>query len=171
WTAFDRSVARAERFGLDGPVDRWRRIRAEIHADICEHGFNSTRNSFVQYYGGTTLDASLLLMPQLGFVPPDDSRVKGTIAAIEAELMTDGFVQRYSVEATDDGVGGREGAFLACSYWLADAYILSGRLEDGRRLFTRLLGLANDLVLLAEEYDPRSRRLVGNFPQAFSHIG
>jgi len=171
WTAFDRSVASAERFGLDGPVDRWRRIRAEIHADICEHGFNEELNSFVQYYGGTTLDAGLLLMPQLGFLPPHDSRVKGTIAAIEKHLMRDGFVQRYSVEATDDGVGGKEGAFLACSYWLADAYILSGRLEDGRRLFKRLLGLANDLGLLAEEYDPDSRRLTGNFPQAFSHIG
>ena len=171
WVAFDRAVVSVERFGLEGPVERWRALRDEIHAEICEKGFNPGKNSFVQYYGGDTLDASLLLMPQLGFLPPDDPRVAGTIAAVERELMRDGFVLRYSTDQSDDGVGGEEGAFLACSFWLADAYILSGRTDDALALFGRLLGLANDLGLLAEEYDPKGKRLVGNFPQAFSHIG
>ncbi|MEX6506179.1 glycoside hydrolase family 15 protein [Jiella sp. M17.18] len=171
WVAFDRAVLSVERFGMDGPVERWREIRAQIHEEICTHGFNETKNSFVQYYGGETLDASLLLMPQLGFLPPDDPRVVGTIEAVERELMRDGFVLRYSTDASDDGVGGEEGAFLACSFWLADAYILCGRTGDAQALFDRLLRLPNDLGLLAEEYDPQAKRLVGNFPQAFSHIG
>lgn len=171
WVAFDRAVTSVERFGLDGPVEAWRQVRKEIHDDICAHGFDGTRNTFVQYYGGTTLDASLLLMPQLGFLPVDDPRVVGTIEAIERELMQGGLVARYSTEGTDDGVGGREGAFLACSFWLADAYVLSGRNDDAHRLFDFLLSLRNDLGLLAEEYDVVAGRLLGNFPQAFSHIG
>ncbi|MGN6375373.1 MAG: glycoside hydrolase family 15 protein [Sphingomonas sp.] len=171
WVAFDRAVISVERYGLDGPVDHWRKVRQAIHDDICANGFDAEKNSFVQHYGGKTLDASLLLMPQLGFLPADDPRVAGTIAAVERELMQGGFVQRYSTEGTDDGVGGREGAFLACSFWLADAYVLSGRYDDAQRLFGRLLTLRNDLGLLAEEYDPVDQRLLGNFPQAFSHIG
>jgi len=173
WTAFDRAVVGVERFGLDGPVEHWREVRAAIHEDICTNGWNAEKNSFVQYYGGTSLDASLLLMPQLGFLPADDPRVVGTIAAIERELLQGGFVERYSTSASAavDGLDGREGAFLACSFWLADAYVLSGRYDDAQDLFERLLGLRNDLGLLAEEYDAVNKRLVGNFPQAFSHIG
>jgi len=171
WVALDRSVIAVERFGLDGPADRWRELRDTIHADICRHGFNEQMNSFVQYYGGTALDAGLLLMPQLGFLPVDDRRVQGTIAAIEKNLMRNGFVLRYSQEDTDDGIDGEEGAFLACTYWLADAYVLSGRREDGLKLFKRLLDVGNDLGLLSEEYDVRNHRQLGNFPQAFSHIG
>ena len=171
WVAFDRAVTSVERYGLDGPVDRWRKLRQEIHDDVCDNGFDADLNSFVQYYGGKTLDASLLLMPQLGFLPADDPRVAGTIKAIERELVHDGLVARYSTDGTDDGVGGREGAFLACSFWLADAYVLAGRHEDARALYDRLLGLRNDLGLLAEEYDVVAGRLLGNFPQAFSHIG
>lgn len=171
WVAFDRAVITVERYGLDGPVERWRQIRQEIHDEICTRGFDGGKNSFVQYYGGTALDASLLLIPQLGFLPPADPRVAGTIAAVERELMPDGLMLRYTTEATDDGIGGGEGAFLACSFWLADAYVLTGRLDDARALFDRLLGIRNDLGLLAEEYDIAAGRLLGNFPQAFSHIG
>jgi GH15 family glucan-1,4-alpha-glucosidase len=171
WVAFDRAIASAERFGLGGPVNRWKEIRAAIHDDICARGFDADQNSFVQYYGGDALDASLLLMPQVGFLPPDDPRVMGTIAAVERELMRDGFVLRYSTHETDDGLPGEEGAFLACSFWLADAYVMCGRHDDARALFGRLLALCNDLGLLSEQYDPRDKRLVGNFPQGFSHIG
>jgi GH15 family glucan-1,4-alpha-glucosidase len=171
WVAFDRAIAAVERYKLRGPVDEWRETRAAIHDDICEKGFDTALNSFVQYYGGDTLDASLLLIPQLGFLAPDDPRVLGTIAAIEERLLSDGLVLRYSTDKVDDGVGGREGAFLACSYWLADAYTLCGRSKDAEALFERLLSLRNDLGLLSEEYDPVEKRLLGNFPQAFSHIG
>jgi GH15 family glucan-1,4-alpha-glucosidase len=171
WVAFDRGVKSVERFGLEGPVGEWRALRAEIHDDVCRNGFDAGQNSFVQYYGGKTLDASLLLLSQLGFLPPDDPRVRGTIAAIEQKLRQGPLVKRYSTEGTDDGVGGREGAFLACSFWLADAYVLAGRHADAKALYDELLGLRNDLGLLSEEYDPVSRRLLGNFPQAFSHIG
>ena len=171
WVAFDRAIKSAERFGLEGPIDRWREVRDTIHADICANGFNPGRNSFVQHYGGEALDASLLLIPQVGFLPADDPRLAGTIAAVERELVRDGFVLRYSTDKVDDGVGGGEGAFLACSFWLADAYIMVGRLDDAARLFNNLLAVRNDLGLLAEEYDPVRKRLVGNFPQAFSHIG
>ena len=171
WVAFDRAITAVERHDLDGPVDLWRKTRQAIHDDICQYGFDAELGSFVQYYGGKTLDASLLLMAQVGFLPPDDPRVVGTIAAIERGLMQGGFVQRYSTDGTDDGVGGKEGAFLACSFWLVDAYVLSGRVEDAQALFDRLLTLTNDLGLLAEEYDADAGRLLGNFPQAFSHIG
>ncbi|OPH81328.1 glycoside hydrolase family 15 protein [Nitrobacter vulgaris] len=171
WVAFDRAVKSVEHFGLDGPVDRWRELRDTIHADICENGFNPNRNSFTQYYGGKALDASLLLIPQVGFLPADDPRVIGTITAIEQDLVRNGFVLRYSTDQVDDGVGGEEGAFLACSFWLADAYVMLGRIDDASKLFESLLAIRNDLGLLAEEYDPIGRRLVGNFPQGFSHIG
>lgn len=171
WVAFDRAVTSVERYGLKGPVAKWRQVRQKIHDDICSNGFDRKKNSFVQYYGADTLDASLLLMPQLGFLHPNDPRVVGTIDAVERELLQGGLVKRYSTGQTDDGVGGGEGAFLACSFWLADAYVLAGRTRDAQDLFDRLLSLRNDLGLLAEEYDVVSCRLLGNFPQAFSHIG
>jgi len=171
WVAFDRAVKSCERFGLDGPVERWRAIRDAIHADICRHGYDPQRNTFVQHYGGEALDAALLLIPQVGFLPVNDPRVGGTVAAVERELLRDGLALRYPTEDVDDGVGGGEGAFLACSFWLADAYVMLGRIEDATRLFERLLSLRNDLGLLAEEYDHVRGRLVGNFPQGFSHIG
>ncbi len=171
WVAFDRAVKSSEHFGLDGATGHWRKVRREIHDDICANGFDKGRNSFVQHYGGTALDASLLLIPQFGFLPPEDPRVVGTVEAIERELLVDGFVLRYPTEHVDDGVGGREGAFLACSFWLADAYVMVGRLDEATELFERLLALRNDLGLLAEEYDTVAGRLVGNFPQGFSHIG
>ena len=152
-------------------MDAWRALSNEIHEDICKRAFSTTKNSFVQHYGGDDLDASLLLLPQLGFLPAGDPRIIGTIAAIERDLMQDGFVRRYSTEEVDDGVGGDEGAFLACSFWLVDAYVLCGRMADARALFERLLAVRNDVGLLAEEYDPATRRQLGNFPQAFSHIG
>lgn len=171
WVAYDRAVKAVEESHLDGPVDHWRRVRDEIHADVLSKGFDRTRNTFVQYYGGSNLDASLLLMAETGFLPPHDPRFAGTVQAIERELLHDGFVRRYRPEASDDGLPGSEGTFLVCSFWLVDAYVLLERFDDAERLFERLLGVRNDLGLLAEQYDPRSRRLLGNFPQAFSHIG
>ncbi|KOF51873.1 MULTISPECIES: glycoside hydrolase family 15 protein [unclassified Achromobacter] len=171
WMAFDRAVKSCERFGLRGPVDEWRRLREEIRQDICLYGYDARRGSFVQSYGQTALDASLLLIPQVGFLPASDPRVAGTVRAVEEELVRDGLVRRYAREHTDDGLPGEEGVFLACSFWLADAYAMQERLTDAERLFDRLLSLRNDLGLLAEEYDVGRRRLVGNFPQGFSHIG
>jgi GH15 family glucan-1,4-alpha-glucosidase len=171
WVAFDRGIKAIETCGLEGPVDEWRAVRAAIHDDVCARGFDQQLNTFVQSYGTTALDASLLLIPTVGFLPPSDPRVLGTIDAVERRLLVDGFVLRYVRETTDDGVRGTEGAFLACSFWLVDAYVLIGRLDDARRLFERLLSLRNDVGLLSEEYDVGRRRLVGNFPQAFSHIG
>jgi GH15 family glucan-1,4-alpha-glucosidase len=170
WVAFDRAIKSAETFGLEGPVDRWRKLRGHIHREVCEKAFNPRLGAFVQTYGSENLDASTLLIPAVGFLPPDDARVKGTIEAIERRLMPDGLVLRYDTGEADDGLPPGEGAFLACSFWLADAYILSGRRGDARKLFERLLSLRNNLGLLSEEYDPRGRRLLGNFPQAFSHI-
>jgi GH15 family glucan-1,4-alpha-glucosidase len=171
WVAFDRAIKSSVQFGYGGAIDRWRRVRKQIHADICKQGFNEKLNSFTQYYGGETLDASLLLMPRVGFLPPDDPRILGTIKAIEKRLLKDGFVMRYATEHVDDGVGGSEGSFLACSFWLADAYVLTGRRRAAIKMFDRLLSLRNDLGLLSEEYDPVRKRLIGNFPQAFSHLG
>lgn len=171
WVGFDRAVKSAERFGLQGPVQRWRHIRDTIRADILQNGFDRDLNSFVQYYGGKGLDASLLLIPQVGFLPINDPRVTGTVQAIEKGLLRDGLVMRYVPEQSDDGLAQDEGVFLACSFWLADAYVMQGRLDEGAALFERLLSLRNDLGLLAEEYDPIRQRMVGNFPQAFSHIG
>jgi GH15 family glucan-1,4-alpha-glucosidase len=171
WVAFDRGVKSVERFGLNGPAEKWRAIRDAIHSDICAKGFDAERNTFVQFYGGRPLDASLLLVPQIGFLPVDDPRVVGTIDAVQRELMRDGFVQRYSTHQSPDGLPPGEGAFLACSFWLADDLSLLGRRDEARALFDRALSTRNDVGLLAEEYDPASKRMLGNFPQAFSHVG
>ncbi len=170
WVAFDRMIKSAEAFGLDGPVERWRAIRAQIHDQVCEKAFDPRLGAFVQAYGSQQLDASTLLIPIVGFLPPDDPRVTGTIAAVERKLMRDGLVLRYDTGGTDDGLPPGEGAFLACTFWLADAYVLTGRQNAARAQFERLMLLRNDVGLLAEEYDPRTRRMLGNFPQAFSHI-
>jgi len=170
WVALDRGIRNAEVLGTDGPLDRWRPLRARIHEEVCTRGFNPGRGAFVQSYGSSELDASLLLLPTTGFLPASDPRVRGTIAAIERELLVDGFVLRYDTHTTDDGLPPGEGAFLACTFWLADAFAVTGRHDDARALFERLLSLRTDLGLLSEEYDVQARRLVGNFPQAFSHI-
>ena len=170
WVAFDRTIRSAEAFGLEGPIDHWRKLRAQIHAEVCDKAFNPKIGAFMQSYGSEHLDASALLIPVVGFLPPSDPRVAGTVEAIERKLMTNGFVLRYDTDVTQDGLPPGEGAFLACSFWLADAYILLGRRDDARKLFERLLTLCNDLGLLSEEYDPAGKRLLGNFPQAFSHI-
>jgi GH15 family glucan-1,4-alpha-glucosidase len=170
WVAFDRAIKAVERYGESGPVDRWRQLRDEVHAEVCQHGFDGDRNTFTQYYGSKNLDASLLMIPLVGFLPATDPRVVGTVAAIERELMWEGFVQRYVTEEHIDGLPPGEGVFLACTFWLADNYALQGRADDARRIFERLLTLQNDLGLLAEQYDPEQKRLLGNFPQAFSHV-
>ncbi len=171
WVAVDRAIKGVEEFALPGPLQHWQALRQRIHDDICQHGFDTQKGSFTQSYGSKELDASLLLIPLTGFLPVDDYRVIGTIGAIERELMVDGLVLRYRTDASDDGLPPCEGVFLACSFWLADAYVLQGRLSEARALFERLLSLRNDVGLLAEEYEPVHKRLVGNFPQAFSHVG
>jgi GH15 family glucan-1,4-alpha-glucosidase len=170
WVAFDRTIKSAVRFGLDGPVDHWREIRDQIHADICRLGFDTGIGSFVRSYGSKQLDASLLLLPAIGFLPADDPRIVGTVDAVERTLVTDGLVRRYNTEAANDGLPAGEGVFLACSFWLVDAYLMLGRRDEACRLFERLLSLRNDVGLLSEEYDPYANRLIGNFPQAFSHL-
>jgi GH15 family glucan-1,4-alpha-glucosidase len=170
WVAFDRAVKAVEKFGQDGPVERWRRLRDAVHADVCRRGFDPSQNSFVQYYGSTDLDASLLMIPLVGFLPAHDPRVAGTVEAVQRHLVTDGFVARYPTRSGVDWLPPGEGAFLACSFWLTDCLDLLGRRDEAVRHFERLVELRNDVGLLAEEYDPGSRRLVGNFPQAFSHI-
>ncbi len=170
WVVFDRGVRLAERFELEAPVERWKQVRDEIHAEVCERGYDSERRTFTQYYGSSELDASVLNIPLVGFLPGSDERVTGTIDAVWRELGRDGFVSRYSTAETDDGLAGDEGQFLACSFWLVSALALNGRVDDARTLFERLVGLSNDLGLLAEEYDVGRRRQVGNFPQAFSHL-
>ncbi|MFD0775133.1 glycoside hydrolase family 15 protein [Streptomonospora algeriensis] len=173
WTAADRAVKAVEEFGLEGPSDRWRRMRQEIFDDVCENGFDPKRGTFTQYYGSSGLDASLLQLSAVGFLPADDERMKGTVEAIQHELMEDGFVHRYTMgrESRElDDLPPGEGAFLACTFWLADNLIMQGRIDEGRKLFERLLGVCNDVGLLSEEYDPRAGRLVGNYPQALSHI-
>jgi carbohydrate kinase (thermoresistant glucokinase family) len=171
WVALDRTVRDAERFKFQAlPLESWRKVRDRMHATICQRGFDSERNTFTQSFGGSELDASLLLMPLVGFLPADDPRVRGTVAAIERELMIDGFVLRYRTQAEIDGLPPGEGVFLPCSFWLANNYRLQNRDAEARALFERLLSLRNDVGLLAEEYDPRARRQVGNFPQAFSHL-
>ncbi|MFE8604488.1 glycoside hydrolase family 15 protein [Archangium violaceum] len=171
WVAFERAVRAVESFKLEGPVERWRAIRDSIHAEVCERAWSSRLGAFTQAYGSATLDASLLLMPLVGFLPPGDPRMVGTVSAIERELMHGGLVRRYHTSMTGDGLPAGEGVFLACSFWLADNYVLQGRMDEARELFHRLLGLRNDVGLLSEEYDPNERRLLGNFPQAFSHVG
>ncbi|CAL9408236.1 Trehalase [Streptomyces sp. enrichment culture] len=174
WVAVDRTIKLIESGDADGPLERWKQLRDDIHRDVCEKGYDKERNTFTQSYGSQELDASLLLIPQMGFLPPDDKRVIGTIEAIQRELSTsDGFILRYPTDGKDEGVDGLpgdEGAFLACSFWMADDLAMIGRVDEARKLFEKLLSLRNDLGLLAEEWDPRLQRQVGNFPQAFSHV-
>ena len=173
WVAFDRGVQAVERFGRSGPAERWREVRAQIHEEVLREGFDAELNSFVGFYGAKRLDASLLVIPLVGFLPADDPRMVGTVAAIERELVRDGFVQRYRADeetASIDGLPPGEGVFLPCTFWLVDNLALQGRLDEARELFERLLALRTDLGLLAEEYDPDLRRQLGNFPQAFTHV-
>jgi GH15 family glucan-1,4-alpha-glucosidase len=170
WVAFDRAIKDAEHYGFVCELNRWRAIRAEIHEEVCTHGFDAQRNCFVQAYGSQQLDASLLLIPTLGFLPPDDPRVLGTIAEIERELKHDIFVHRYNTESKVDGLQGNEGSFLACSFWLVDAYAMCGRRQEAEMLFERLVALGNDVGLFAEEHDSTQGRMLGNFPQAFTHL-
>ncbi len=170
WVAFDRAIKDAEKEGLEGPVETWRELRDRIHAQVCDKGFDADNNTFVQSYESNFLDASLLLIPQVGFLAADDPRVTGTIAAVEKHLLVDGLVLRYSTATNVDALPAGEGAFLACSFWLADSYLLTGRRTEAEALFERLLALGNDVGLFAEEYDPRARRMLGNFPQALTHM-
>jgi GH15 family glucan-1,4-alpha-glucosidase len=170
WVALDRTVRDAERFKFSAPLESWRKVRDRMHAMICAQGFDSERNTFTQSFGSRDLDASLLLMPLVGFLPADDPRVRGTVAAIERELMVDGLVLRYRTQSNIDGLAPGEGVFLPCSFWLANNYKLQHRDAEARALFERLLSLRNDVGLLAEEYDPKKQRQLGNFPQAFSHL-
>ncbi len=170
WVAFDRAIRSAETFGLEGPLDDWRKSRDEIFDQVCDRGFDAKRGTFVQAYEASQLDANLLLLPCVGFLPVEDPRIASTIAAIERELIRDGLVMRYSTEEVEDALPPGEGAFLACSFWLVDVYTLQGRVEEAERLFRQLVDLRNDLGLLSEEYDPKLKRLIGNFPQAFSHL-
>ncbi len=173
WVAADRAVrALEENPELDGDLDGWRAMRDEVHREVCERGYDPKRNTFTQFYGSQELDASLLLIPRVGFLPPEDPRVVGTVDAVRAELGHEGFVRRYSTAGPNvDGLPGDEGTFLVCSFWLAEALHLTGRTEEARELFERIVALANDVGLLAEEYDPVDGRQLGNFPQAFSHLG
>jgi GH15 family glucan-1,4-alpha-glucosidase len=170
WVAFDRAVNAVEEFGLEGPVDRWRSARDEVRREVLERGFDADRNTFTQYYGSGSLDAATLMIPLVGFLPATDPRVVGTLEAIERELMVDGFVQRYHSEDSVDGLPPGEGVFLPCSFWMADTLYLVGRVDEARAQFERLLALSNDVGLLAEEYDPTAGRMLGNFPQAFTHV-
>jgi len=170
WVAFDRGVRMIEELGAQGPVARWRGLRDRIHDEVCRRGFDGQEGAFVQSYGSNVLDASLLMIPLVGFLPATDPRVLGTARAVEKRLLRGGLVRRYEEHPSVDGLPPGEGVFLPCSFWLADNWALSGRADDGRRLFERLLGLRNDVGLLSEEYDVASGRLVGNFPQVFSHV-
>jgi len=170
WVAFDRGIRLCEEFGREGPLDQWRAIRDKIHAQVCREAWSDRLGSFTQSYGSSQLDASLLLLPQVGFLPPDDPRVHATLEAVQRQLSYEGFLLRYRTDEAIDGLPVGEGAFLPCSFWLVDALALDGRHDEAAQLFERLLGVRNDVGLLAEEYDPRERRLLGNFPQAFSHM-
>jgi GH15 family glucan-1,4-alpha-glucosidase len=170
WVAFDRGVRRIEEVGDGGPLERWRAARDRIHDEVCRKGFDPAMGSFVQHYGSRDLDASLLMIPLVGFLPASDPRVVGTVRAIERELLDDGLVRRYRSTSEVDGLPPGEGVFLPCTFWLADNYTLMGRHGEAVRLFERLAGLCNDVGLLSEEYDPRTGRLLGNFPQAFTHV-
>jgi GH15 family glucan-1,4-alpha-glucosidase len=172
WVAMDRAVTVAEEYGLPGPVERWRTVRDEIHADVLAKGWNADRRAFTQFYGSDRLDASVLLMPAVGFLPATDERMQATMDAIQRELVQDGLVLRYQTDGSGsvDGLPGSEGVFLPCSFWLVDDLARMGRVHEARALFERLLGLRNDLGLLSEEYDTAAGRLLGNFPQAFSHV-
>jgi GH15 family glucan-1,4-alpha-glucosidase len=170
WVALDRGIKSVENFGLAGPSEKWREVRRQIFEQVCREGFDREIGSFVQYYGSKQVDASLLMMPLVGFLPADDPRIRGTLAAIEARLLRDGFVQRYEFEEEVDGLPAGEGAFLACTFWLADNLVLAGRDAAARAISERLLAIRYDVGLLAEEDEARARRFVGNFPQAFSHV-
>jgi GH15 family glucan-1,4-alpha-glucosidase len=173
WVAFDRAIRIAERFGREAPVDRWRRAREEIHAEVCREGYDASRGTFTQYYGSKELDASVLLIPAMGFLPPDDERVRNTVKAVRRELTEDGLVYRYTTagdEGAVDGLPGKEGAFLPCSFWLVDALAATGQMGEARAHFERLLSIRNDIGLMSEEYDVDRKRLIGNFPQAFTHL-
>jgi GH15 family glucan-1,4-alpha-glucosidase len=170
WVAFDRVIRDAEEYGFEGPLERWRATRDAIHAQVCERGYDAALGAFVQHYGAKSLDASVLLMPQVGFLPPQDPRVQSTVETIRRQLMVDGLVMRYSTATNVDALPPGEGAFLACTFWLADALALVGRRAEAEQLFERLLTLGNDVGLFAEEYDPRTRRMLGNFPQALTHM-
>ena len=171
WVALDRAIKAVEESGYPGPVERWRRVRADLHDDVCSNGYSPRLDAFTQYYGGTSTDASLLMMPLVGFLPPDDPRVRGTVAAVERDLLHHGFVRRYEqADESIDGLPPGEGAFLPCTFWLADNYSLVGRRDEAEGLFERLLGCGSDLGLLSEEYDPETGNLLGNYPQAFSHV-
>jgi GH15 family glucan-1,4-alpha-glucosidase len=170
WVALDRAIKGVEQHGFEGPLDRWRQCRDDIHRWVCEHGYDRRLNSFVQASGEAEVDASLLMLPLVGFLPASDPRIVGTVRAVERELMHQGLVRRYRPRQSLDGLTGGEGVFLPCSFWLADNYVLAGQVDKARELLERLLSLSNDVGLLAEEYDPEQRRQVGNFPQAFSHV-
>ena len=170
WVAFDRAVRTVEEFGQPGPIDKWKAVRQEIHDDICRKGWNEKVGAFTQAYGSSTMDASILLITLTGFLPPDDPRIIGTVKAVERNLMNDGFIRRYETETRNDGLEGTEGVFLACSFWFVDNLAMLGRRDEAKAMFERLLSLSTDLGLLSEEYDTKAKRLVGNFPQAFSHI-
>jgi GH15 family glucan-1,4-alpha-glucosidase len=170
WVAFDRAIRTAEKFQLPGPLDRWRTLRARIHADVCEKGWSEERRTFTQVYGGDEVDASLLLIPLVGFLPPDDPRIVETMTTIERDLTFDGLVRRYRTHKVNDGLPPGEGVFLACSFWMVDNLALQGRMDEAHRMYERLVSLANDVGLLSEEYDPQTQRFTGNFPQAFSHV-
>jgi len=170
WVAVDRAIRNVELFGFDGPLDRWRALRQEIHDEVCSEGYDDDIGSFVQAYGSKELDAAALMIPLVGFLAAHDPRVLGTVATVERRLMRDGFVIRYDASSGVDGQTSDEGAFLPCSCWLADCLALQGRDEDARALFERVLSVRNDVGLLSEEYGTASHRLLGNFPQAFSHV-
>jgi GH15 family glucan-1,4-alpha-glucosidase len=170
WVAVDRAVKMVQRYGAEGPVDRWRALSAKIHDDVCRQGFDSERNTFTQYYGGKELDAALLMIPLVGFLPARDVRVSGTVAAIQRDLLSDGLVRRYSTQPSVDGLPSGEGTFLPCTFWLADNLAMAGRNDEARAIFERLLSICNDVGLLSEEYDPGARRQLGNFPQALTHV-
>jgi GH15 family glucan-1,4-alpha-glucosidase len=170
WVAFDRAIKTSERFGLQGNVDQWRALRQQIHDEICDRGYDAKLGTFTQAYGSKEVDASLLLMPLVGFLPWTDPRIRGTVEVIERKLLIDGFVLRYRTERVDDGLPAGEGVFLACSFWMVSALRMLGRDDEAKKMFDRLLGLRNDVGLLSEEYDPAAKRQLGNFPQALSHI-
>jgi GH15 family glucan-1,4-alpha-glucosidase len=170
WVAFDRAIKSAENFGLEGPLDDWRKLRDEICDDVCTRGYDKKLGTFVQAYGSDQLDASLLLLPCVGFLPVTDPRIADTITAIERHLLRDGLVMRYSTDQVEDALPPGEGVFLACSFWLVDVYTLQERVDEAENLFRRLIGLRNEVGLMSEEYDTDSKRLIGNFPQAFSHV-
>jgi GH15 family glucan-1,4-alpha-glucosidase len=173
WVAFDRAIKIAEQFHEEAPLERWRAARSAVHAEVCREGWNAQRGAFTQYYGSDEMDASLLMIPLVGFLPANDARVAATVAAIEQDLLRDGLLLRYPHHERSEQVDGLppgEGAFLPCTFWLADTYALQGRHDEARRTFEHVASLANDLGLLSEEYDTQARRLVGNFPQAFSHV-